>query len=360
MTHPLITFLKTRWPPRTSRLRHMRRWWMGLCWALALAVLLLPLSKALVGEQGRAARAAAGARRPGPRADLLPVQASPMRLVAGRTSHETRFKIDRCSSLAVLALAGVAAAPARADTVTCHGKFINPITDVCWSCLFPLSIGGLDLEGFAARSQEPSFPCAPAARQSRASAFRWLLGAGAARRCHQQVGVFPNLGGIRLNPGFDIGHGHVQGRSQIGGKTQNSSQWQSHYYVYPLLYWMEILTDFLCFEQTTFDVAYVTEIDPLWQDSALTSIINPEVALFANPIATAACAADCVAATAKLPIDQMFWCAGCNGSMYPMNGNIAAHVTIQRRGSRRAHAYKMHREALAWGTMGSKASAANT
>ena len=37
---------------------------------------------------------------------------------------------------------------------------------------------------------------------------------------------------------------------------------------------MEILTDFLCFEQTTFDVAYVTEIDPLWQDSALTSIIN--------------------------------------------------------------------------------------
>jgi hypothetical protein len=46
---------------------------------------------------------------------------------------------------------------------------------------------------------------------------------------------------------------------------------------------MEILTDFLCFEQTTFDVAYVTELDPLWQDSALTSILNPEVALF-SPI----------------------------------------------------------------------------
>ena len=92
---------------------------------------------------------------------------------------------------------------------------------------------------------------------------------------------------------------------QIGGKAQNSSQWQAHYYIYPLLYWMEILTDFLCFEQTTFDVAYVTELDPLWQDSALTSILNPEVALFANPAATAACAADCVASTAKLPIDQL-------------------------------------------------------
>ena len=53
MTHPLITFQKTPMAaPETSRLRHMRRWWMGLCWGLALAVLLLPLSKALLGEWG--------------------------------------------------------------------------------------------------------------------------------------------------------------------------------------------------------------------------------------------------------------------------------------------------------------------
>lgn len=24
----------------------------------------------------------------------------------------------------------------------CAGKFINPITDICWKCLFPLSIAG--------------------------------------------------------------------------------------------------------------------------------------------------------------------------------------------------------------------------
>jgi hypothetical protein len=176
----------------------------------------------------------------------------------------------------------------------------------------------LDLEGFAPRPQEPLVSLVrlrfadPAHRH-----LGGFLGAGAARRCHQQGLVLSQPWRNRLNPGFAIGNGHVQGRSQIGGKAQNSSQWQSHYYVYPLLYWMEILTDFLCFEQTTFDVAYVTEIDPLWQDSALTSIINPEVALFSNPIATAACAADCVAATAKLPIDQMFWCAGCNGGCIP-------------------------------------------
>lgn len=53
MTHPLITFLKTPMAaPETPRLHHMRRWWMGLCWGLALAVLLLPLSRALLGEWG--------------------------------------------------------------------------------------------------------------------------------------------------------------------------------------------------------------------------------------------------------------------------------------------------------------------
>ncbi|MDF6998412.1 TraU family protein, partial [Escherichia coli] len=24
----------------------------------------------------------------------------------------------------------------------CQGKFANPITDICWSCLFPLTLGG--------------------------------------------------------------------------------------------------------------------------------------------------------------------------------------------------------------------------
>src|SRR3546814_10668066 len=24
----------------------------------------------------------------------------------------------------------------------CTGKFVNPLTDVCWSCMFPLSVGG--------------------------------------------------------------------------------------------------------------------------------------------------------------------------------------------------------------------------
>jgi type-F conjugative transfer system pilin assembly protein TrbC len=52
----------------------------------------------------------------------------------------------------------------------------------------------------------------------------------------------------------------------------------------------------------------------------------------------------------------MFWCAGCQGSMYPMNGNVSAsigHVQASRLALSR-FAYKLHRELVAWGTMGSK------
>ena len=48
--------------------------------------------------------------------------------------------------------------------------------------------------------------------------------------------------------------------------------------------------------------------------------------LFANAPAKAACAADCVAATAGMPIASLFWCAGCQGSIYPMGGHVATHI----------------------------------
>jgi conjugal transfer pilus assembly protein TraU len=28
-----------------------------------------------------------------------------------------------------------------ADSLTCTGRFPNPITEICWSCILPISIG---------------------------------------------------------------------------------------------------------------------------------------------------------------------------------------------------------------------------
>ena len=74
-------------------------------------------------------------------------------------------------------------------------------------------------------------------------------------------------------------------------RTQNSF-YQVHWYVYPVIYWLELIVDFLCLEQQSFDVAYITELDPLWNADELSFILNPEAVLFGNPIAQAACAVD--------------------------------------------------------------------
>ena len=44
----------------------------------------------------------------------------------------------------LMALIVALARPAFA-TATCTGRFANPITDICWSCMMPLRFGGLDL-----------------------------------------------------------------------------------------------------------------------------------------------------------------------------------------------------------------------
>ncbi|RKF17709.1 conjugal transfer protein [Altericroceibacterium spongiae] len=270
----------------------------------------------------------------------------------------SRLWVFIASLLAVFSFGSTANAQTLPDSGSCSGSFVNPITDVCWGCMFPLSLGGLDIwPSGRADTNNPDLPiCAcgsPIPRIGLAVGF-WepvrLIDVTTKPFC------FPNIGGVKLNPGLDVGRGYASAQSQIGGKGQNTAKYHVHYYVYPLLYWLELLTDFVCFEKSTFDIAYLTEVDPLWQDDSLTTILNPEAALFTSPIAQAACAADCTAATARLPLNDLFWCSGCQGSMYPMNGNIGANMSMTQstRLAAERMVYKMHRTGLALGTMGSK------
>ncbi len=96
-----------------------------------------------------------------------------------------------------------------------------------------------------------------------------------------------------------------------GNRTAHNSFYHVHYYIYPLIYWLELITDFGCLKESTFDVAYMSEYDVTWNDEKLQSLLNPESILFGNMPAQAACGLDCGAATFNLPDDSMFWCSGC-------------------------------------------------
>ena len=141
----------------------------------------------------------------------------------------------------------LAASPAQAAGPTCNGKFVNPITDVCWSCLFPLSIGGAKIwpSGRPDTSNPASPICACADPLPRIGISVGFWEPVRLADVTMKPWCFPNLGGVRLSPGFDIGQGYLAGPSMVGGRSQSTAKWHVHWYVYPLLYWMEILTDLL-------------------------------------------------------------------------------------------------------------------
>ena len=241
-----------------------------------------------------------------------------------------------------------------AASKTCQGRFVNPITDICWSCLFPISIGAINVSG-GGREDIPNPPQIPC----------WcprppiLLVPGVPVGFWEPVRLVDvtrvpfcmvNMGGLQLG-NSTIGYG-IHGAKESSQAQQ--SFYQVHWYVYPVIYWLELIKDFLCMEQQDFDVTYLTELDPLWNEDELSFILNPEAVLFGNQLAQAACAADCAAATAGFPLDGFFWCGGCQGSLYPFTGNNAAHnggvqaslLMVQRMIA------KLHRELLLWGTSG--------
>ena len=237
----------------------------------------------------------------------------------------------------------------------CVGRFVNPITDICWSCLFPITIGGMRVSSAGEDTENPrDLICkcpmkTPPYIQVGFPVSFWepvrLVDVTRTPYC------LVNLGGISM---MDRG---VQGRGSVANNSGNRmrhSFYHVHWYIYPLIYWLELLTDFICLETAAFDVAYITELDPLWNDDETAFILNPEAVLFGNPIAQAACAADCLSASVGFSHDYLFWCGGCQGSLYPYTGTISAHgggVQGSLLAAQRMIA-KLHREELLWGYVG--------
>ena len=194
------------------------------------------------------------------------------------------------------------------------GKFLNPISDVCWDCLFPIHIAGESTtpkhKDFV-KYKDPLCHC-PGGFVGIPFAF-WepsrLI----------EVSRVPykllSLGGITL------------GKAPLKQGTISQAPWGSksfhhvHYLVFPVLTVLETGIDFVCADTLPIDIGYMSEFDPFWNDDSWSTLLNPETLLFANALAQAACLADCAAASFGKPLGKLFWCAGCQGSLYPFTGH---------------------------------------
>lgn len=226
----------------------------------------------------------------------------------------------------------------------CTGHFVNPIKDVCWKCLFPLSIGNTQIVGgHLPDTRNAALPIGQCGTRIGLNIGFW--------EPHAIVDVtdtpycLVNLGGHQVNLGLKQSRGgqHHTEQGEVG------AFFHVHWYKYPLLNWLELITSVGCLQTGDFDVAYLTELDPLWSDSEMSFVLNPEAVLFANPVAQTACAADSLSSTLQsLPMDSLFWCAGSQGSHYPLTGHVNAPVSPVQTALLLAERlnYKLHREGL--------------
>lgn len=138
-----------------------------------------------------------------------------------------------------------------------------------------------------------------------------------------------------------------------GGQNRT---FQSHYLTHPIFKLFSILTDYVCLSpNSSMDYAYLSEVDPAWQDDILSAWLFPETGLVGNAYAEFACAADAIASTLGFPLDPLFWCAGSWGGMYPISMNTKGNSANQAQGLIVARTIlRMHRMGLLWQTIGNQ------
>jgi conjugal transfer pilus assembly protein TraU len=253
--------------------------------------------------------------------------------------------MSKLSLLLVLFLGLTTPTHSKSNTTSCSGHFINPITDICWGCLFPLTIGSFTVvNGKNPDTQNPASPI-QVCREGALPRVGLAIGYWepfAITDVTRSPYCLVNLGGISL----PIEYGAVRGGTEDSDTT--SAFYQVHWYKYPLILWLNILTSAGCFQHGDYDIGYVSELDPMWHDDELSFISNPEAILFANPVAQSSCALDAVSSTTHLPDNSLFWCMGAQGSCYPLSGNISQEYSPLENSTLLTErmAFKLHRELL--------------
>jgi conjugal transfer pilus assembly protein TraU len=197
------------------------------------------------------------------------------------------------------------------------GKFLN---DLCWSCMLPIRVAGVGASGRGFPGDMASPMCVCPSKSlfgvptPGMTAGMWkpthFLESTRQPWCLAALGTRVNVGGIASLMQGDA----TSDRTQVGYRHQ-------HLYAFPVGAVLDALTDSVCSEGSfDLDLLMLTEIDPTYRNGELSMVINPEGALFNNPVAIAACMADSVASSAYRPIRELFWCAGSWGLLYPLTG----------------------------------------
>ncbi|RMD68379.1 MAG: conjugal transfer protein TraU, partial [Gammaproteobacteria bacterium] len=125
------------------------------------------------------------------------------------------------------------------------------ITNVCWSCMFPIRLAGIDMFGNRAPSDANSNPvcaCGGDLSEGRLPTIGFSLGLWQPTRLIELVRrpyCFPGLGGVQISGSLST----LGGGRTVGGQRAVTAEstldrlgfWNFHYYSFPLLALLEIM-----------------------------------------------------------------------------------------------------------------------
>lgn len=243
---------------------------------------------------------------------------------------------------------------AVAGGASCNGELFNPITDVDYGYLFPISVIGVE----AGTGVNPP-----------------LMKLNPVCFCPGRLGIpVPGLGvtfwqpnyvveigkggclhtlkGIKALPGSEILTGeYTDGEVSSGSKT---SRGQIHFYDYPLFKLLDLFTSAACLSPRGFNMAYISEPDYTWQDDIWSSILSPDSILYSTPPMQFAGAIDSISSNFGFPNDAIYWAAGSWGNTFPLTGNANQQSTYFQGNNLVMAKYitRAHRLGLMWQTIG--------
>jgi conjugal transfer pilus assembly protein TraU len=236
---------------------------------------------------------------------------------------------------AAASLALLVATPALAQDSMCTGAFPNLITDVCYDCMFPVRFGGgllnMGVSGDdydTGASTSPVCLCINTLAVGTPIAFwepRYMVDVT------NTPGCMPLLGGIDISPPYNSNeYGSTDTSNAILLGTNHAAFMQANEYINPVMSAIGAVVSSPCLDNRSFDVPYISWADPTWNDDALSLMLTPYAYPFAGIPEIASEAPDAIAATAGLPLPQLFWVAGAWGPMYPLDGNAATARTPEQ------------------------------
>lgn len=256
------------------------------------------------------------------------------------------------------------------------GTFPNPITDVCWDCMFPIVIGSaIPINGaWGGPSQEDydsgvhSFLCTcpsgsplvPPRAGLHVSFWEPVRTIDVTRTpyCLLSLGgggqgssgaTSLNLGGVGAQYGAD-----TSGDVQFDKNTMDEMFRQTHWFIMPWMTMLQVILGDNCLTNAQPDIMYMSEVDPSYTDESLDRIMNPEDYLLGGIIADATCVIDAVQSDITFGNNLLWWCDGTNGPTGNLTGSAPDNYGFIQGSTRYVHktVQKLYRLGVEYATAG--------